>query len=148
MSSCKYRNSHYKDKFDGLVQERRNSSALAMELRLSCTNPLRWSNPHYKDKVGKPHYTDKMVCRPSHLYDSNPYTSKTASLYWISPHVYLAEATCPTLATRHNYHMILCMVVSRQKSIDLTDSVHYIDSMMYFYWDQTIVAHWNTSSEI
>ena len=24
---------------DGLVQERRNSSALAMELRLSCINP-------------------------------------------------------------------------------------------------------------
>ena len=24
---------------EGLVQERRNSSALAMELRLSCTNP-------------------------------------------------------------------------------------------------------------
>ena len=24
---------------DGFVQERRNSSALAMELRLSCTNP-------------------------------------------------------------------------------------------------------------
>ena len=24
---------------DGLVQERRNSSVLAMELRLSCTNP-------------------------------------------------------------------------------------------------------------
>ena len=28
------------DHFDGLVQERRNFSALAMELRLSCTNPL------------------------------------------------------------------------------------------------------------
>ena len=27
------------DLIDGLVQERRNSSALAMELRLSCTNP-------------------------------------------------------------------------------------------------------------
>ena len=27
------------DNIDGLVQERRNSSALAMELRLSCTNP-------------------------------------------------------------------------------------------------------------
>ena len=28
---------------DGLVQERRNSSALAMELRLSCTNPsIKW----------------------------------------------------------------------------------------------------------
>ena len=30
-----------KDKIDGLVQERRNSSALEMELRLSCTNPSR-----------------------------------------------------------------------------------------------------------
>ena len=27
---------------NGLVQERRNSSALAMELRLSCTNPSIW----------------------------------------------------------------------------------------------------------
>ena len=29
--------------FDGLVQEWHNSSALAMELRLSCTNPLIYS---------------------------------------------------------------------------------------------------------
>ena len=29
------------DKIDGLVQERRNSIANALELRLSCTNPLR-----------------------------------------------------------------------------------------------------------
>ena len=28
---------------DGLVQERRNSSALATELRLSCTNPSIWT---------------------------------------------------------------------------------------------------------
>ena len=31
----------YRD-IDGLVQERRNSSALAMELRLSCTNQSTW----------------------------------------------------------------------------------------------------------
>ena len=31
---------------DGLVQERRNSSALAMELRLSCTNPQGWGQLH------------------------------------------------------------------------------------------------------
>ena len=31
-----------RDKIDGLVQERRNSSALAMELRLSCINPSKW----------------------------------------------------------------------------------------------------------
>ena len=31
------------DKYiDGLVQERRNSSALIMELRLSCTKPSIW----------------------------------------------------------------------------------------------------------
>ena len=30
---------HFNDYIDGLVRERRNSSALAMELRLSCTNP-------------------------------------------------------------------------------------------------------------
>ena len=30
------------DHVDGLVQERRNSSALAMELRLSSTNPSMW----------------------------------------------------------------------------------------------------------
>ena len=29
---------------DGLVQERRNSSALAMEFRLSCINPSKYSN--------------------------------------------------------------------------------------------------------
>ena len=34
---------HY---FEGLAQERRNSSALAMELCLSCTNPSSWSQYH------------------------------------------------------------------------------------------------------
>ena len=32
----------YMDNLDGLVQERRNSSALAMEFCLSCTNPSIW----------------------------------------------------------------------------------------------------------
>ena len=32
-----------KEYIDGLMQERRNSSALAMELRLSCTNPWIWT---------------------------------------------------------------------------------------------------------
>ena len=30
-------------RIDGLVQERRNSSALAMELRLSCTKPSMYT---------------------------------------------------------------------------------------------------------
>ena len=36
---CKPAAWYSKTHMDGLVQERRNSSALAMELRLSCTNP-------------------------------------------------------------------------------------------------------------
>ena len=35
---------------DGLVQERRNSSALAMELRLSCTNPSIYTYLNLKHK--------------------------------------------------------------------------------------------------
>ena len=47
MEIQKYQNSYDGDKsykiyqINGLVQERRNSIALAMELRLSCTNPPR-----------------------------------------------------------------------------------------------------------
>ena len=33
---------HWWQHIDGLMQERRNSSALAMELRLSCINPSIW----------------------------------------------------------------------------------------------------------
>ena len=35
-------------RIDGLVQERRNSSALAMELRLSCTNPSKYLHDEFK----------------------------------------------------------------------------------------------------
>ena len=38
--NCRYSSSN--GIFDGLVQERRNSSALAMELCLSCINPSKW----------------------------------------------------------------------------------------------------------
>ena len=36
---CVFNVSKWHYDMNGLVQERRNSSALAMELRLSCTNP-------------------------------------------------------------------------------------------------------------
>ena len=40
------------DYFDWLVQERRNSSALAKELRLSCTNPLiSMNNPRHCENI-------------------------------------------------------------------------------------------------
>ena len=41
------------DYFNGLVQERRNPSALAMELRLSCTSPLIFFPKYFK----KRHFT-------------------------------------------------------------------------------------------
>ena len=40
----------YQLNIDGLVKDRRNSSALAMELRLTCTDPLIY-DPHFVDIV-------------------------------------------------------------------------------------------------
>ena len=75
---------------EGLVQERRNSSALAMELRFYCTNPMicDWCcfssmsfsirlHFQYKDCLSMYmcrdfHYKDKTVKRPSYLYNENP----------------------------------------------------------------------------
>ena len=39
------------DNIDGLVQEKRNSNALAMKLRLSCTNPLACWDQYYKSDM-------------------------------------------------------------------------------------------------
>ena len=38
------------EQIDGLMQERRNSSALAMELCLSCIDPSKWTHHNYKLK--------------------------------------------------------------------------------------------------
>ena len=51
---------------DGLVKERRNSSALAMELRLSCTNPSIYAPMEYIPitrivECGKNHYNDVII---------------------------------------------------------------------------------------
>ena len=63
-----------KSQIDGFVQERRNSIANAMELRLSCTNPLRCNmaaEPCFNIKTIFPgmdsYVKDKPVMRPSYL---------------------------------------------------------------------------------
>ena len=38
----------FAEHIDGLVQEKRNFSALAVELRLSCINPSIWYRPAIK----------------------------------------------------------------------------------------------------
>ena len=40
--TCSYRDNWFIGYIDGLVQERRNSIANVLELRLSCTKPLIW----------------------------------------------------------------------------------------------------------
>ena len=52
--------------FDGLMQERRNSIAIALELRLSCTNPLtRFNTIHYSISIpyifAITHYNDVIM---------------------------------------------------------------------------------------
>ena len=44
-----------------------------------------WAPSQYKDgqsRYGNSHCKDKAVVRPFHLYNGNPYTGKTASLFW------------------------------------------------------------------
>ena len=53
-----------KKPIDGLGQERRNSSALAMKLCLSCIKPLQWRhNGHYSVSNHQPH-----DCLLNHLF--------------------------------------------------------------------------------
>ena len=46
---------------DGLMQERCNSSALAMELRLSCINPLICGTGFHVANVGSSHYLNQIL---------------------------------------------------------------------------------------
>ena len=90
--------------FDGLVQERCNSSALAMELHLSCRNPSIFSHEmtlirkrcpfQYKEGVSPiqefPLYNKekKTVLRPCYLYNGNSYTGKMVSSIEMAPRVH------------------------------------------------------------
>ena len=58
----------HRERIDGLVQERRNSLASALELRLSCTKPLKWCQApsQYKDTVLAAKGIFIMVIRWSH----------------------------------------------------------------------------------
>ena len=51
---------------DGLVQERPNSNALAMELRLSGTKPIEMSSYRYRES----HCVDKTVVHNGNFYRS------------------------------------------------------------------------------
>ena len=42
---------------------------------------IKLSSHYYKNS----HYRDKTVSKPSHLYNSNPYTGETVCSYWINP---------------------------------------------------------------
>ena len=76
---------------DGVVQERRNRSAFAMELRLPCTKPSIWvyhnavkclenwePSPYINRLSGydDSHYKDETVMWPSYFYNGNSYAGK------------------------------------------------------------------------
>ena len=64
---------------DGLVQERRNSTANALELRLSCTNPSIWyqSHPVGFKAMGRLHNTNYSgLCRTASRVESWPSCSR------------------------------------------------------------------------
>ena len=43
-----YKEQDFMEYIDGLVKERCNSSANALELRLSCTNPSIWASQNFQ----------------------------------------------------------------------------------------------------
>ena len=67
--------------FDGLEQERRNSIANALELRLSCTNPSIYSSPlqliHYSPYITS-HYITLVIAKPTGIW--NPRTLDPLSM--------------------------------------------------------------------
>ena len=79
---------------DGLVQERRNSSALAMELHLSCTNPsissIRYWQWCFK---WKSIWTDKNIFIPSisWLLMQGVWASATMVLSYSSPEIFYPQ---------------------------------------------------------
>ena len=58
---------------DGLAQERHNSSALAMELHLSCTNPLN-GLPNYRSTLVKPPTHPTAMCSMQDLRSTLAWT--------------------------------------------------------------------------
>ena len=81
---------------DGLVQERRNSSALAIELRLSCINPLIC----WKSSTGQVQYDNLflgmgfMICISKHI------------IFWIIVTSF-EKHPVPSLLCRVCFHAIL-----------------------------------------
>ena len=86
MPSYQYRRIHCGHKIDGTMQERCNSIANALELCLSCINPLRWSYHHLISIMGFPTLVKQ------HLYiESGPWSltlvteeSDSAGLWWLA----------------------------------------------------------------
>ena len=119
---------------DGLVQERRNSIANALELRLSCSNSSKCTaetfcrglqgspeaGPWFNIKMSsyqyrKSHCGDKTVVRSSYLHNGISYTGKTTSLYWIRAQVAIFDGSWGSsiyisyecFSVHHNYVLII-----------------------------------------
>ena len=68
---------------DGLVQERHNSSALAVELCLSCTNPLIWASWSLNSPVTCLFNNFKPSTKASKVLITDPLWGESTSHQWI-----------------------------------------------------------------
>ena len=53
---------------------------------------------------GDSHYKDKMVVRPSYLYNGNPYTGKMIYLYWDVPQPVRSQNVRKSPYTNNDYN--------------------------------------------
>ena len=69
------------------------------------TNPLwNWAPSQYEDDLPRHenfYHEDKTVTRPSYLYNGNPYTGKTTSLYWNGPWSQWADEISQDVCKNH-----------------------------------------------
>ena len=80
---------------DGLVQERRNSSALAMELRLSCTNPSIYNMKHVASIPITP-FLCVSWSKPTAIYP-----------HWCLPfHIYTLNQACIQQTNKKHLHLV------------------------------------------
>ena len=139
------------DQTDGLLQQRCNSSALDMELRLyPILYPMRYrSGPWFNIKMPPYQYRehnceDKMIVRLSYLNSGVLYTDKTIFLYWIGALSILSQWTVHILSSRVSYGVSLFRVsygvsLSRVSYGVSLSRVCYGISFVHIFWKNNYV---------
>ena len=125
---------------DGLVQERRNSIANALELRLSCTNPLTWASQH-------------LQCSNSLFRLTSQRKHQSSTLVWPLWGKFTSTSGCPSQRasnmetgprfnikiSSYQYRKSHCGDKTVVRSSYLNNGISYIGKTTSLYWIRALV---------